>query len=310
MRDLFEDKNIKPMLIAEQREPFDSEGYIFEFKYDGFRSIAYVDSETDIRSRQNNPLITKFPELSSLHERVYGKCILDGELVVLKDGIPDFYEIQRRSLMTNKFKIQMQSSKLPATFVAYDILYYNGKDITHLPLMERKLLLQNIVHENNWIILSRYIEQYGTKLFEIVKEQKLEGMVAKEKCSKYEMGKRSHLWIKCKVSCCIDAVVCGYLKKKDGMISIIIGQYDLDELIYKGHVTLGAGMAHIRKHGYKQVFNSPFGFVPLGSEGATWIKPEIVCMVEFMPSEKEAMRLPVFKGIRNDKAPKECQVDE
>jgi bifunctional non-homologous end joining protein LigD len=310
MRDLFNDKSVSPMLIAEQQDPFNSLDYIYEFKFDGYRCIAYLDEEADIRSRQNNPLIKKFPELAMLHEQVTDRCILDGELVVFKNGAPDFYELRRRSLMTNEFKIGLASKQFPATYIAYDILYYKGESVTNLPLLERKQILQNVVTENDRILISRYIEECGVQLFDIAKENKLEGIVAKRKDSRYELGKRSRFWIKCKVSNAIDAVVCGYLRKKDGMISIIIGQYDGTELIYKGHVTLGAGMAHIRKHGYTTMDNSPFGYVPRGSEGAVWIMPDIVCTIEYMTSEKEAMRLAVFRGIREDKSPQECQVDE
>jgi bifunctional non-homologous end joining protein LigD len=118
MRDLFDDKIIKPMLIAEQKEPFDSPDHIFEIKYDDHRVIAYLGDSTDIRNKKDVSMIHRYPELENLHEQVFCKCILDGELVVFKNGISDFNEIQRRALMTNKFKNQMQSNKLPATFVA------------------------------------------------------------------------------------------------------------------------------------------------------------------------------------------------
>ncbi len=309
MRDLFEGRNVSPMLIAEQKEPFDSKEYIYEFKYDGYRCITYVDKETDIRSRQNNTMIKKFPELGNLHEQVSHRCILDGELVILKNGIPDFDEIRRRASMTNNFKIVLTSDKFPATFIAYDILYYKDQSVVNMPLMERKQLLQRVVKENNRIIISRYIEEHGIQLFNIAKGNRLEGIVAKKKNSSYELGKKSHHWIKCKVSCCIDAVVCGYLRKKDGMTNIIIGQYDDSELIYKGHVALGAGMTHIKKHGFQQIDSSPFGYVPRGNEGAVWIKPNLVCMVEYKPTDRSTLREAVFRGIRDDKLANECQVD-
>ena len=307
---LFTDKKIKPMLIAANMDPFDSKDYIYELKLDGYRSIAYIDNEVDIRSRQNNPLIHKFPELADLHEQVSYSCILDGELVVLSNGKPDIDALQSRALMTNNFKINLASKKLPSTFFAYDILYFKDKSTVNMPLIERKQILQNTVKENNRIIISRHIEEYGIQLFNMAKENKLEGIVAKRKDSPYEMGKRSRLWIKCKVTCSIDAVVCGYIRKRDGITSIIIGQYDNSQLVYKGHVSLGAGKAHIRKYGFQQIDMSPFGYVPRGNESAIWIKPDIVCTVEYMPSDRESMRLAVFKGIREDKYAIECQVKD
>jgi len=309
MKDLFNDKNISPMLIAEQREPFNSPNYLYEIKFDGIRCIAYLDkNSTDIRTKKDVNIISKFPELESLHEQVSCKCILDGELVVLKDGDPDFYEIQRRILMTNSFKIQLATLKLPASYIAYDILYYKDKDILSMPLAERKQLLENVLKENNRLILSRHIEEYGIELFNAVKEKKLEGIVAKKKDSRYEVGKRSKSWIKCKVLNEIDAVVCGYIRKRDGIVSIIVGQYQGTKLVYKAHVSLGAGMKYIREHGYEQISESPFGYAPSGHENAVWINPSIVCTIEYMPDERTGMRLPVFKGIRDDKEPKECQI--
>jgi DNA ligase D-like protein (predicted ligase) len=309
MKDLFDDKNINPMLIAEQREPFNSKEFIYEMKFDGIRCIAYMSDSTDIRTKRDVNIISKFPELVSLHEQVSHKCILDGELVVLKDGVPDFYEIQRRILMTDTFKIQLASSKLPASLIVYDILYYKDKDVLSMPLMDRKELLCSIVKENNRLILSRHIEEHGIQLFEAVREKKLEGIVAKKKDSRYEVGKRSKSWVKCKVLNEIDAVVCGYIRKKDGITSIIIGQYNGTKLMYKAHVSLGAGMRHLRKYGYEQISEPPFGYSPSGHENAVWIKPDIVCTIEYMPDERANMRLAVFKCIRDDKSPYECQVE-
>ena len=94
-------------------------------------------------------MLLKVPELSEIHKCVNNKCILDGELVIIKNGVPVFSEIQTRSLMSNKFKIELESKKSPATFVAYDILYYKNKQTTDLTLVERKKILQKVVKEEN-----------------------------------------------------------------------------------------------------------------------------------------------------------------
>jgi len=211
--------------------------------------------------------------------------------------------------MRNAFKIQLTSGKLPASFIAYDILYYQGRELLNTPLIERKEILQKVISENNRLIISRHIETYGKQLYDMANEQKFEGIVAKRNDSKYYMGKKSDCWIKSKFYDSIDAIVCGYIYKSNDMTSIIIGQYRDSKLIYKGHVTLGAGIRKLNKHGYKTIDHSPFGYVPRGNEGAVWIQPDIVCTIEYMPSGREAMRQPVFKGIRDDKFPIECQVD-
>lgn len=91
------------MLIGTEGEPFDSPDYIYELKVDGERCVAYLDPQTgtDLRNKRNLKVLPKVPELAALHENVSRRCILDGELAVITDGKPDFFAIQRRSLMTS-----------------------------------------------------------------------------------------------------------------------------------------------------------------------------------------------------------------
>ncbi|WP_167956837.1 ATP-dependent DNA ligase [Anaerosporobacter faecicola] len=309
--DIFDNKGLKPMLIAEQEEPFDSEDFIYEIKLDGIRCIAYLDETgTDLRNKRDKKLLPHVPELSNIHKQVKGKCILDGELFILKNGVTDFYEIQKRVMMSDPFRIQLAAQKYPASFVAYDIVYLNDKQIDMLPLMERKMILNDTVVETERISISRYIEQKGIQLFELAKQNGLEGIVAKRKDSLYTFDKRSKNWIKCKVMSTDDCVICGYIPKEHNMISFVLGQYDGDILVYKGHVTLGASLRILNQYEYKRIEYSPFGEVPKGNENATWLEPSLVCIVESMPTEKESFRQPVFKGIRNDKIPTECKIRE
>lgn len=308
--DIFEEKGVKPMLIKNQEPAFDSLDYIYEIKLDGIRCIAYLDSNgTDLRNKRDKMLLPHVPELRDINKQVRQKCILDGELFVLKDGKTDFYEIQRRALMTDPFKIKLAADKSPASFVAYDILYIKDHLVTDLPLMERKRKLKDLVIENARIGISRYIEEKGIQLFELTKQQELEGIVAKRKNSKYYFGKRTPDWIKCKIMDTSDCIICGYVKKKNNMTSLILGQYDGDELVYKGHVTLGVSLRILNQYNYTVISSSPFGHVPAGNDNAVWIAPELVCIVESMPTDKESFRQPVFKGIRDDKVATECEYE-
>jgi len=306
--DIFESRKISPMLIAEMKDLFDSPDYIFEIKWDGIRCVSYLGTETDIRNKRNKLMAPIFPELQNLHEQVKVKCILDHELLVLRNGMPEFYEVQKRATMTNPFKIKLSSERYPASIIAYDILYYKDRDITMLPLIERKKYLQDVVIENNMISVSRYVENNGVMLFDLVKEKGLEGVVAKKKSSLYWQGKRSKDWIKFKVLDSDDCVICGYIIKEKSMTSLIIGQYNEDVLVYKGHVTLGVSLRVLNQYNYKVIDYSPFGYVPQGNDNAVWLAPELVCIVESMPTEKGGFRQPVFKGIREDKTAIECQV--
>ena len=307
--DIFESKGIKPMLISEQREAFNSSDWIYEIKLDGIRCIAYLDENgTDLRNKRDKKMLPCVPELKDINRQIKKKCILDGELFVLRNGMTDFYEIQRRTLMTDPFKIQLASTKYPASFVAYDIIYDSGKMTIDLPLMERKKILQETGVENNFISISRYVEENGIALFEAAKVQNLEGIVAKKKDSKYYFGKRTKNWIKCKVMATDDCIICGYIRKANNMTSLVLGQFDGSKLVYKGHVTLGVSLRTLNEHGYNIISKSPFQFVPPGNEDAVWLEPKLVCIVESMPTDKDSFRQPVFKGIRDDKLPHECVV--
>ena len=244
--DLYNERNIKPMLISEMTEPFNDPDWIYELKLDGIRCIAYLDNntkETELRNKRNLRLLPKVPELTDIYKNVKDRCILDGELLILRNGVPDFFELQKRALTTNPFKIQIASDKYPASFVAYDILYLKDKELIDLPLMDRKNILSDTVVEAPKLAISRYIFEKGVELFEVARAQKLEGVIAKRCNSRYYFDKRTKDWIKFKFLADKDFVVCGYIIKEKGITSIILGLYKGSELIYQGHVTMGV------KHG-------------------------------------------------------------
>lgn len=308
MSDLFADKNIKPMLIGADSAPFDNPDYVYELKWDGERCLAYLNPKegTELRNKRNDKMLPKVPELSEIHKQVKKRCILDGELAIVVDGKPNFFEIQRRSLMSNLFKINLASKQYPASFIAFDIIYLDGKELTKLPLMERKKLLQANVKESDRLAISRYIEGQGTAFYELAEKQGLEGIVAKRKDSIYVMDSRTKNWIKIKNLQDDDFVICGYILKDKGVISLVLGQYRDGEMVYKGHVTLG-----VSGEAYAQISKLPKSFPPYfppkGNEEAVWVKPELVCTVKYMMlTSKGTMRQPVLKGLRPDKRPEEC----
>lgn len=307
---MFEEKNIAPMLIGADGDAFDDVNYLFEIKWDGERCIAYLDPKTgtELRNKRNVKMLPKVPELSEIHKQVTKRCILDGELMVLKDGKPDFFEIQRRSLMSNRFRIELAAKQYPATFIAYDILYLDGQDVTLLPLEQRKALLQKTVRQNERLAISKTIEGQGKALYRFAEQQQLEGIVAKRKDSVYIQGKRTKDWIKIKCMEDDDFIVCGYIKKDNHMTSLALGKYRNGELVYKGHVTLGVGGKPFQQIAeLPRAIRAPFTDTPRGSEDAIWVAPMLVCTVEYMhKTQNGGMRQPVFKGLRMDKTPEEC----
>ena len=303
------------MLIGGDSEAFDDPDYIYEMKWDGERCIAYLDPKegTTLINKRQVRMLPKLPELSEIHKQVRKRSILDGELAMLKNGRPDFEGIQRRSLMSNPFKIELDAKQHPASFIAFDILYYDGKDMTTLPLMKRKDYLQKALKkETERLAISRYIEEKGITFYELAKSQDLEGIVAKRKDSIYLQGKRTEDWIKIKNMQDDDFVVCGYIFKENHIVSLVLGQYENDKLMYKGHVTMGVrGVAFEKIKKEKSISNHPFDeSVPVGhgNENAVWLAPELVCTVKFMyRTESGGLRHPTFKGLREDKKPKDCK---
>ena len=312
MMDLFDSKNIKPMLIGKEVAPFDDPNYIYELKWDGERCVDYMEpgKPPELRNKRNVRMLGKVPELEQICRQVKKRCILDGELFILKDGRPDFSLIQRRSLMSDRFKIDLDSKHNPATFSAFDVLYYDCQETMLLPLMERKALLAKSITDGPRMAISRYVDGQGTPLFDFAVERELEGIVAKVKDSIYIQGQRTAAWLKMKVMREEDYVVCGYIRKSNHMTSIVLGQYRGNNLIYKGHVTMGvSGQAFDIISRHSTLTTAPFIAYPAGhgNDRAIWLSPELVCIVKFMHHTKSGgMRQPVFKGLRFDKTAAEC----
>ena len=293
--DLFQEKSLSPMLIASQQEPFDKPDWIYELKLDGCRCIAYLDENgTVLRNKRNMELLPRFPELNRIHRQVKQRCVLDGELVVMVNGVPDFYELQKRTLLTSRVKIELGAGRLPASFVTYDCLQCGDRELLSVPLLSRKEILTGNVAEEERLAVSRYIPEKGMQLFQMTVEKELEGVVAKKASSLYYPGKRTKDWIKFKRMADKDFIICGY--GQGNMVSLILGEWVEGQLQYAGTVTMG-----VRREILRLLKKGSCPFISPPKEGnIVWCKPERVCTVEYMPNTLDALRQPVFKGIRDD----------
>ncbi len=316
---------IKPML-AYPAKPFDDPNFIYEIKFDGTRTIAYVDVEKKRVRFLNRRMLWfehRYPELHRIYEVIDAKkVILDGEIVVFEEGKPNFYKLAEREHVDDNFRIDLLAKTMPATLVVFDILYKDGKDLTFKPLLERKDLLERTVNESeeHHLLLSRYIEEKGKMFFEKCKEIGLEGVVAKKKDSIYEIGKRSKNWRKIKVLQTVDAVICGYTKgegrRKDTFGALLLGMYENGRLRYIGRVGTGFDNATLKQ--LRQILDrlkidkNPFEIFeeePHIVEKMVFTKPILVAEVKFMEwTEDKKLRAPSFVRLRNDKPPEECKI--
>src|SRR3989442_8518186 len=314
MADLF-DVKIKPMLAVLQEEPFDSEDHIFELKWDGTRALAFVapDGTVTFQNRRLYNITYRYPEI---RPDVGGhKAILDGEIVVMIDGKPSFMGLQDREHASSPFTIRLRSKEFPATYVVFDILYLDGRELTALPLMERKGILRDTVRTSDRVNLSDWVEREGRAYYRGVLDRGLEGIIAKRKQSRYAIGRRTRDWLKVKKRETIDALVCGLTQgegvREDTFGCLILGVHDGPVMRYIGRV--GTGFSDdLRRELLRRCEalrgERPFPEEPDMTEPVKfWTRPELVVEARFLELTEDGMlRAPSFGRIRDDKRPEEC----
>ncbi|MBO8137979.1 MAG: ATP-dependent DNA ligase [Desulfotomaculum sp.] len=306
---------IKPML-AVPAEPFDSPDYIYELKWDGYRCLAYLNNKnTELRSRNLINLTPSFPEHSKLHRQVNDlPVILDGEIVVLQDGMPSFSALQSRGRLREPLKIKQAARRIPAVYVVFDVLYKDGKPVMHEPLVMRKEMLAEIITVGEGLLLPEYIKKEGNKFYKACADRGLEGIMAKRADSPYLPGRRSHYWKKIRCTRSAELVICGFEPGSGANLlgSLVLGGYRNDKLVYQGKV--GTGFTQQEQERLVKLLNQlevktpPFK-VPLSVQKKTrWVKPLLVCEVYYTGvTPGNCLRHPSYKGLRLDKNAEECR---
>lgn len=190
---------LQPMLALKKDEPFDDPDYIFEPKIDGIRLLLHADlaaGKVQLYTKRGVDCTQQYPEFQDLALSGVQSVILDGELAIATNGKPDFTKVMRR-FSAGQSKAQALAAAMPATMVAFDVLYLNGERLTGLLLIQRKQILDEIVPDSGPVIRSLYVERDGTLLFDQMVARELEGIIAKPKLSKYHPGQRRD-WLKVK----------------------------------------------------------------------------------------------------------------
>ncbi len=308
-------KLFRPMLAKTRDKPFDSPEWIFEAKWDGVRAIAYINDTLEIRSRNNEEILNRFPELVEIKELAQ-KVVLDGEIVVLKRGRIDFQAVLRRFQATNQLIIEKLSLETPATYVVFDILEAEGKSMVDIPLTKRKEILEKSVKEGRHFIKNVFVADTGIRYFQAVQRHGLEGIVAKKKKSLYQEGARSNDWLKIKLVKTCDCVVFGYTpgggSRSKTFGSLLLGVYDENEPVYIGRVGTGFNqkeLGEIRMELDENIIDEPWFDAPDIPKGSTWVRPIFVAIIKYQEYTKDnRLRMPSFQGFRTDKPPQLCSI--
>jgi DNA ligase D-like protein (predicted ligase) len=302
---------VEPMeCLSVSKLPEDPQ-WVWEIKLDGYRAIS-VKSGSDVRlfSRQKKSLNTQFPYIVEGLADLPAETVVDGELIAIDDsGRPDFNLLQN---------FRSEASRIH--YYVFDLLCCNSRDLTRLPLIERRTLLKSLVAiRDRRIRISDYVEAAPNDLVFAAREQGLEGVIGKRKDSFYQPGKRTGAWIKYRVNRGQELVIGGYVPGTHGLDSIVVGYYKGEELIYVARVRNGFVPASRR-----QVFGKlqplaipkcPFvnlpetrrsrwgeGLTVEGMKKCVWVRPELVAQIEFLEwTESDHLRHSKFTGLREDK---------
>ncbi len=296
---------LEPMLATLVKEPFDKEDWIFEVKWDGYRALAEIrDEGISLYSRNGLSLNKKFKPVADALDRFGFEALLDGEVVVVDDqGYPNFQMLQNYEKSRTGHLI----------YYVFDLLHFNGHDLTGLPLIRRKDLLKQVLPSTPLVKLSDHVWKEGTLFFNVVKEKGLEGVMAKYSRSLYRPGKRSRHWLKVKTHLTQEAVIAGFTEPKGGRENfgaLVLGVFDGNDLVYAGHLGTGFGTDTLKELRRRLepliVAKSPFREEPKTNTPVTWVKPELVLEAAFQSWTGEGlMRQPVFVRLREDKEAKD-----
>ncbi len=318
---------IHPMLAESIEKPFDGPEWLFELKWDGYRAIAFLDGgKVRLVSRNQNDLTPRYPELKDMGKFIQAKtAILDGEVVALdEEGKASFSLMQQRTGFRPGGKRAAGNADVPVLYYAFDLLYLDGYDWRRVPLEERKHKLASLLVAGDAVRFSDHYEERGKALFDLAQKTGLEGIVAKKRASFYE-ERRSREWLKIKIRHRIECVIGGYTEPEGTRAhfgSLVLGLYNKKgQLIHVGQAGSGfdqKSLSEISKVLEKiETKKNPFFGEVEALRKVSWVKPELVAEIEYAEwtggtneGSGPKLRAPVFLGLRDDKDPKECLLEE
>ena len=304
---------IEPMECAPVTKLLDGPGWFYEVKLDGYRAIAVKSGRVNLFSRRRKSFNSQYPCLVEALADLPGGTVVDGEVVALDEsGRPNF-----------NLLAQFRSEASRIHYFIFDLLVCNGRDLTKLPLSERRELMKSVLKlRSPRIRITEQFEVTASDMLAAVRQQQLEGVIAKRKDSLYEAGKRSGAWIKCRANRGQELVIGGYIPGSHGLDSLIVGYYKGKDLIYVARVRNGFVPAS-RRRVFEKIRHlasttMPFANLPdthksrWGDEltaekmkKCVWLRPEAVAQVEFLEwTGADRLRHSKFVALRDDKNPR------
>lgn len=299
---------IKPMLATITDKAFDNEDWIFENKYDGYRTVAVINPNEDVQlySRNEISFNTNFKPIVEELKKIDHAVVLDGEVVVEDDKGKASFQLLQNYLKTGLGNIK---------YYVFDLLNLDGSLVTQLPTLDRKELLKILFNKYKFdrIIYADHTLGDGIKQFELATKNREEGIVAKKANSIYLSDKRSHDWLKIKTANQEEAIIIGITEPKNSRKhfgAILMAQYYGKRLQYIGKC--GTGFTEqILEELYTKlqpyfIADSPLSEKTGLRDTIQWVKPKLVCQIKFSEwTDDKRLRHPVYLGLRIDKKPSE-----
>ena len=306
-------RGLTPMLACAGPLPPDDPRWSYEVKWDGVRVlVAAEDGHVRLTSRAGNDVTASYPELQGLAAALPGPALLDGEVVALSGGLPDFGLLQSRMHVSRPADALVQ--RTPVTLVLFDVLHAAGAGLMTEPYDVRRGALEDLASDGPHWTVPGVFPGTGRAVADATRAPGMEGVVAKRRDSRYEPGRRSDCWVKVKHVRRQSAVVGGWKPGEGGRAgrigSLLLGVPGPAGLEYAGHVGTGFSAAALRLLGDLLAplrrDSSPFATeVPREhARSAVWVEPRLVGDVEFTAWTREGrLRHPSWKGLRDDLDP-------
>lgn len=280
--------------------------WLHQVKWDGIRGISYInDGELRIFTKSGRERTGFYPELNRAVALLQGKqAVLDGEIVVF-DAVnkPSFHRVLTRDRLQRKENVPSYVQKCPINYIIFDILFLNGRDLRNLPLIERREILSANMESDAHIGQTDDFRD-GVKLLELMKQKNYEGIVSKNRSSRYIPGKKHNLWYKMKISKKILAVIGGLSWRADMPNSLLLGIYEQNNLSYIGNSSLGLSRNDwrlLKEYSSSLDQNeSPFANLKK-AQSTTWLQPRLTCWISFLEwTEGNSLRHPKIIGFSDE----------